>query len=274
MTSPSILRNVPRRALAALAALALAASGCGDAAPDTTTGRRVALEVRVVGAPKTFVTKQGWEVSLTKALIATGPLYFFDGETLFAGATARARPPSVDPLAWLLGERVAHAHPGHYVAGAARGELLPASSVDLLAADTPLGEGRGLSGLVRSATMSFASPPSGPLAGELGGHVIVLEGTAKKGGEARAFRAEVDAADLLDASGRLQIEGCPFKEVDLQSDGRVTLSVQIAAWFAEVELELVPPGPASKLADVPRAELVRSIKGADRYRFAFEPKPK
>jgi hypothetical protein len=249
----------------------LALAGCGDGTtPDATTGTRVTLSVTVAAVPKTFTTKLGWDVTLTRALLATGALYFFDGETLFARAPVPARR---GPLELLWGIRPAYAHPGHYVPGNAKGEMLRGSSVDLLGPDTRLGDGTGVSGPFRSATFSFGSPVEGPVAAELGGHVIVLEGTAKKGAETRAFRAEVDAADVLNGKKRPQIDGCPFQTADVRSDGNVKVTIAVPAFFDQVELEILPKGETpTKLVDVTQSQLVRSIRGADRYRFVWTAK--
>jgi hypothetical protein len=251
-------------------ALATFALACGDGtSSDTTSGKRITFDVRVAQAPKTFTSKQGWEVSLTKAQLSTGALYFYDGEILFSFAP-KSR---LSPLDVLLGSKVAYAHPGHYVPGESKGQFLTPSSVDLLSPGNALGTGEGVSGVVRSATFSFGSPPAGPLASALGSHLVVLEGTGKKGAETRSFVAEIGAVDLLDSKGKPQIEGCPFTEANAQGDGKVTLTVDVPAWFDQVELELLPATPApAKMADVPKAQLVRSMKGADRYRFAFTPR--
>lgn len=256
-------------ALPVLSALAL---GCGDStSSDTTTGKRITFDVKIAQAPKTFTSKQGWEISLSKAQLSTGALYFFDGEIIFSQAPKKR----LSPLDLLLGTKVAYAHPGHYVPGEAKGEFLTATSVDLLAAGNVLGTGQGVSGLVRSATFTFGAPPAGPFAASLGTHLVVIEGTGKKGAETRAFVAEIDQADLLDTKGKPQIEGCPYTETDVESDGTVTLTVDVAAWFDQLELELLPATPSpAKVTDVAvaKSELVRSIKGGDRYRFAFTAK--
>ena len=104
---------------------------------------------------------------------------------------------------------------------------------------------------------------------------MVIEGTGKKGAETRSFVAEIDQADLLDTKGKPQIEGCPYTETDVESDGTVTLTVDVAAWFDQLELDLLPATPSpAKVTDVAvaKSELVRSIKGGDRYRFAFTAK--
>lgn len=260
-----------RTALALVSSLFVSLVGCGDAStPDATTGKRVTFTMTVAPVKKTFTTKVGWEVTLTKAIVATGAFYFFDGDTLFASAPWR---PVLSPLQLLWRVETAHAHPGHYVPGNAKGEMLTATSVDLLAADGRLGDGQGVSGPFRSATFTFGSPPAGPLAGELAGNVIVLEGSAKKGAEARTFRAEVKADELVDAKSKPQIEGCPFTEADVQSEGNVVVTIDADAWLDQVEFELLPKdtNPA-KLVDVTQSQLTRSIRGGDRYRFAFTAK--
>jgi len=256
--------------LASALALAASLSACSDATTaDTTTGKRVALTVSVAPVKKTFTTKVGWDVSLTKALVATGAIYFFDGETLFAHAPRRR----LTPLQVLWRIPSAEAHPGHYVPGNTKGEMLASTSVDLLAPGASLGSGEGVSGPFRSATFTFGAPPAGPLAGELGGNVIVLEGTASKGAETRTFRAEVKADELLDAKKKPQIEGCPFTAVDVQGDGDVTVVIDADAWLDHVEFELLPKDQVpAKLTDVTQSELTRSVRGGDRYRFTFAPK--
>ncbi len=249
-----------------VAALTVTGVGCDD--PDATTGKRVTLSFAVLPAKQTFTTKLGWEVTLTKAVVSIGALYFFDGETLFAGAAPRPRRAPLDRF-WQV--PVAHAHPGHYVPGNAKGELLGATSVDLLR-ESRLGDGQGVSGPFRSATFSFGAPATGPLAGELGGNVIVLEGAAKKGAEERTFRAEVRADELFDTKQRPQVEGCPFAEANVLGDGKVTVTIDASAWLDQVEFELLSKSGRAQLADVTQAELTRSVRGGDRYRFAFTAK--
>src|SRR6476469_4928027 len=80
--------GIARRGLG-IAALAVVAStgalgvavcieACGS---DETGGQRVVLDTHVepVADAASFTTALGWNVTLTRALIATGPLYYFDG---------------------------------------------------------------------------------------------------------------------------------------------------------------------------------------------------
>jgi hypothetical protein len=261
-----------------LAALALVASGCSSSDGSGTSGKRVQLDVKITGGPEmkqAFTNAQGWSIALSKVELSTGALYFYEGATIFSWA-----PPKKTPRdrAWeALGVRTAWAHPGHYVPGEARGEMLTATSVDLKAGDAALGAGDGVSGLTRSATFTFQSPPTGPQAASLAGHVAVVEGTATKGGETRVFRAEIDAADVANTKGAPQVEGCPFAEADMQRDGTVTLAVKAPLWFDQVEFDSVPKSADGKPVLVPatsiaRNQLVRGMKAGDAYAFSYAPR--
>jgi hypothetical protein len=59
--------------------LALGIEACGS--DGQTSGRRVTLETRVELASNatSFTTARGWNVTLTRAVISTGPFYYFDG---------------------------------------------------------------------------------------------------------------------------------------------------------------------------------------------------
>lgn len=271
--APLSLSSVASLALVALFALPASCSSSDSG----TGGKRVTLTAAVVGSPGTtssFETAAGWTVTLSKAVLATGPLYYYDGATIFSGASEAPAPWSpLDDLRRALSIKAAHAHPGHYVPGNARGQLLISSSVDLRSGAV-LGEGEGVTGIVRSATFSFGSPASGPFAGELGAHVAVLEGRATKGSEERVFRAEIDAADLTNEEGALAVEGCPFEETSITSDGTVTVTVAVEPWFDQVEFDSLPESsdgapvvmPASAIG---RRELVRGMKAGVGYTFAY-----
>jgi hypothetical protein len=242
--------------------------GCSDDGGSGTTGRRIALDVKIAASPasKQFTNAKGWNVTITKAAVATGAFYFYDGDTLFAGGAPRR---SGFQLV-----KAAFAHPGHYVPGNAKGELLTPSSADLLAGGM-LGRGEGVSGLVRSATFSFGSPPVGPMATELGANVIVLEGSAAKDVETRSFRVEIAPDEMKDTKGITQIEGCPFTSADMQRDGTVTITVDLPMWLDQVEFQDVPKSTDGKpvlLGDgLARNQLVRGTKGGLAYVFSYAP---
>ena len=257
-------------------------SACSSSDESGTSGRRIALTVKVTGSPEAkapFTNAQGWTITLSKAVIATGAFYYYDGATIFSLNERFAPPPprrSPGQRLWeALGERTAFAHPGHYIPGNAKGEYLTPSSADLRA-ETLLGQGNGVSGTVRSATFSFGAPPAGPLAGELGAHVVVLEGSATKGAETRVFRAEIDASEVHNTKNVPTVEGCPFVEADMQKDGVVTVTVQIAQWFDQVELDAVPASADGRPALLPvgaigHNALVRGMKEGLSYSFSYAP---
>jgi hypothetical protein len=263
----TFLRLVTSLALAS-AALVAGPVACSDSEGSGTTGRRVALDVQIAASPasKQFTNAKGWTISLTKAAVSTGAFYFYDGAPLFAaGGQPRTRG----------FVRAAFAHPGHYVAGNARGEMLSPSSADLLAGAV-LGSGDGVTGMVRSATFAFSTPATGPMAAELGASVVVLEGTATKDAETRVFRAEIAADEMKDGTGDLAIEGCPFESADMQSDGTVTITIDLPMWLQQVDLTEVPAStdgkPVLLTTGVARNQLVRGAKGGLSYRFAYAPR--
>lgn len=244
--------------------------GCDSEEGSGTTGRRIALEVRIGASSeaKQFTNAKGWSVALTKAAIATGAFYFYDGDTLFASHDTK-------PPKRLSIVRPAFAHPGHYVPGNARGQMLNASSAELLAGGS-LGNGDGITGPVRSATFTFSSPATGPAAAELGAGVIVLEGTATKDAETRPFRAEILADEMKDAKGITQIEGCPFTHADMQADGVVTITIKIPMWFDQVDFTEVAKSadgkPVTMVDGLARNQLVRGTKAGLAYTFAYAPR--
>lgn len=248
--------------------------GCSSS-EDSTTGKRVALDVKIAASPASkapFTNASGWTVKLDKMLIATGAVYFYDGEIIFS-----QRPRSPLQRVGDFFVPLAHAHPGHYVPGNAKGEMLTPSSADLLAGDSMLGRGNGVSGFVRSATFSFSTPAQGPQAAALGANVAVVEGTATQGAETRVFRAEVAAAEILNTKSLPQVEGCPFAHVDVQADGVVTITVDGKLWFDQVdfakEAKSTDGKPVPLAADgVARNGLVRGLKAGLAYAFVFAPK--
>ncbi|MFO0667588.1 MAG: hypothetical protein U0174_26790 [Polyangiaceae bacterium] len=252
--------------------------GCsGDGSGENTTGRRITLKTRIdagAEASRPFGTKQGWTVTLDVFYLATGPFYYFDGATIFSHAAPKGPAPT-----WfdrLFGIKSAFAHPGHYIPGTARGEMLTPSSVDLHAGPATLATGNGVTGPTRSATFTFGSPPAGAFEAMLGTHAVVLEGTAKKGSETRIFRAELDVSDLRNAKKEPAVVGCLFKEVDMQSDGTVTLTIQPKLWFDEVEFETMPASvdgkPVRMMPDVlARKELVLGVLAGNGYVFSYAP---
>ena len=176
----------PRRALRVTAlavfgsagalVMALGIEACGS--DSGTSGDRVTLATRVelVSDGQSFTTAQGWDVTLTRAVISTGPFYYFDGAPPLVQLEHLPRwQLAVD----VLGIASALAHPGHYKAGEALGQMLDSWSVDLLAGGAELPTGEGVTGLYRSASFSFTSPPEGPMASGRNVLSLSLRGAAE-----------------------------------------------------------------------------------------------
>jgi hypothetical protein len=256
-------------ALAVCCAVVLGGSAAGCFGGET-TGRFVTLDATIAPSPATkqsFTNAKGFDVTITRALVSTGAMYFYEGEPTLAAA--RPRPFRVFDLL----VRPAFAHPGHFTSGDIRGEILAPATTDLRTGGT-LGTGRGIAGVVRSATFSYRTPSAGTLAAELEGHVAIVEGTVTKDGQARAFRAEVDAADLVNEAGKLEIVGCPVDEIEAHSDAAVTLTVAVDAWLDQVDFDAVPDPnePVLPMGSLARNELVRGMKAAAPYRFSYAPR--
>lgn len=182
-----------------------------------------------------FDTTRGWSVVLTNAHAVFGPIYFYGGAPM-----ARA-----NVLQRLFGG-VAMACPAHaqYDYGAVLGEVLEQYVVNLLAAKpTSTGEVPGLAGTCRSAELHLHPPGDQQLlAGsspetfdKLGGHTIVIAGTATKDATAVPFRAVLDIPD----KGTMRIVQNIVGKVELDSasagSGSIVVQVRLDAWFDQVD---------------------------------------
>lgn len=231
------------------------ASGCGD----STTGQRIALHTKVTAgeeATKAFKNAYDWSITLSKAYLSVGELYYFDGPPVVASY----RPRAPRGLGGFLGFRTAHAHPGHYTEGDALGQMLTPTTVDILK-DSELPDGDGVTGTYRSARFEFASPPAGDLAADVDGHLVVVEGEAKKGAETRLFRLTADKADILNADGNPYVEGCIFEETEIPADGTVVLTLRPSVWLDQVDFEAVAESPDGKPVEIPAGDTAHKAFG-------------
>lgn len=230
-----------RRLLLCLApVLCLACSG-GES--ESTTGKRIQLRTIVQGnesVAKEFTTGTGWNVTLTAAALAIGGLYYFDGTPAFVELEPPRRPLFERIQRLFVG--VAYAHPQHYVAGNALGQMTTSSSADLFAGPTQLPDGEGVTGTYRSARLVLPESNAGPLADVLEQHVAVAVGVATKDDEIVHFRAFAELADIEKTSPAGEIDGSVFDEVAVEIDGTVTLTVTPSIWFNLVDFSEVEPG--------------------------------
>ncbi len=264
-------------AAAPLAGAALtAAAGCGDEAADgaSTAGRRVTLGTRVeaLSPGEPFTTGLGWKVTLSKASIATGAFYYFDGAPPFSQNHAPRR----QRWASLLGPSVAWAHPGHYVPGNARGQQLSPWSVDLFAGPADLPAGEGVTGIYRSGRFSFAAPTAGPAAASLGGSVAAAAGTAEKDGATIFFAIAADLAALESRAAEGNVDGCVLEEIDVEKDGTVTATVKPSVWFNLVDFSKIAPGSADAPTAITPADdahlgFITGLAQLSAYRFRYTP---
>ena len=262
-------------ALGSVAALGLATSlqACSSDG-DATTGKRVVLHTRVQIndlATEPFVTEQGWTITLTSAAVSAGPFYYFDGTPpLVLGE----RHDSWQYAARVLGLGTAHAHPGHYQAGNAMGEMLESSSLDLLSGAVDFPDGEGITGTYRSARFTFAAP-SGPAKRQLGAHVAVAEGMAEKDGqEPRYFRAYADLTTIEYSVAEAKIEGCELTEVNVEGDGTITVTVNPKIWFDFLDFTDTEAGSADAPLEfaegsAPQIAFVLGVTQLSAYKFAF-----
>jgi hypothetical protein len=220
------------------------------------------------------VTALGWDVTVSKALLATGALAYFDGAPPSVQRTPRRNSRFAQRL---LGLGLAEAHPGHYGAGDALGEMLVNYSADLLAGPLDLPAGEGVTGTYRSARFSFHAPPAGPFAAELEGHVALVEGLAQKAGEApRYFRASADLGDLAANVSNGEVDGCEFRPVSVEGDGTVTVLIHLDVWFNLVDFAELEAGsletPAEFAADSqPRIAFAQDLTQLSAYEFSYLP---
>ena len=237
---------------ATLTASALLGACGGEEA--TTSSKRVSLKTQITAdaeVTKPFVNAYGWSIALTKAAVSVGSLYYFDGAPIFSAGLTLPAPGSRQALARLLGVGTAYAHPGHYQPGNAMGQMLQASSADLMKGTVELPLGDGVAGIYRSARFTFGDEPTGSAAAELGTNVVVIEGVATKDTMTRNFRVALGKADVLDSYGEPTLEGCSFdKEPDVEADGTMTIHIKPSIWLDQAEFDDVPEGTAAAPVDL------------------------
>jgi hypothetical protein len=242
----------------------------------------VTLGTKVVAAPELssgFVTGKGYQVKLTLAQLSTGALYYFDGAPAIVSAPPSRPTRPTRPgqrLAWAFGLGEARAHPGHYTAGAAVGQVLSGASIDLLSAPSVLPHGNGISGAYRSATFSFAEGSPGPAQASLGDAVALVEGSAEKDGASTYFRFSATYAEVSENLAEGRVPGCVFSTADVDTDGTVTLTVHPRPWFDLVDFDKLPPGspdaPSEPAAgDVVRLQFTLGLAQLGAYAFSFSP---
>lgn len=270
----------------------LVAAGCStlNDASSGTTGRFIALktQAQVKEDPNQAKTNAfGWSITITEAYLSVGPLYYYAGDPVLS------QRPMNDSLlhdAWaMVGDwlvKPAQAHPGHYIEGAAMGQMLIPTTLDLLAGAVPLADGNGITGDTNSAKFTWQSPPQGELAAALEGHVVLSKGTATKDETTIHFIAKADEPDVHDGNHNAEVAGCAFGStpgavgINMDGNGTVTLTLSPSVWFDQVDFGYVTPGAAGAPTSDPNGVVdiagtlawqgfIRGVKKGTGYEFSY-----
>jgi hypothetical protein len=234
-------------------------AACGS----DTTGKRITLHTTVTAAPDKaqLTTGFGWDVTLTKAAIATEGFYYFDGPP----PTARYRPKPKRWSDYLVG--TAHAHPGHYQSGTALGEaLFPGpETLDLFApAPILLPDGGGITGTYRSARVLLPN---------VEGHIAVAEGKAALHGSTSPtpiyFRLVADYNDVSTSIQNGAVDGCVLDEVDVGENGAINMQIEPRVWLNLVDFSKIAPGTAEAPTEARDAGFSQGITQLSAYRFTY-----
>lgn len=257
--------------LVASCALGLCASAasCGS---DSTSGHPVKLRTMLVAddeIDRAFVTETGWAVNIDEAAVSLGGLYYFDGEPAFV---QRAHAPLLEQFAALFRMPIARAHPGHYIAGTALGQMVEPIASALSSEPSAIGAGNGLTGLYRSARFVLAADRSDSQA--LAGAVAMLQGRANKDGTTVHFKLSASFADVARSVSKGEINGCIFDETLVEHDGTVTVTVKPHIWLDLVDFVDVAPGSAEQPTELAHGELAQvafalGVVQLSAYHFSF-----
>lgn len=249
-------------------------TACSDASSDSTTGKRIALHTSVTAestTKTTFTTGFGWDVTLTKAAIATSGLYYFDGPPPTA---SRKRPtPGIGERLAGLFIGTAWAHPGHYQAGTALGQVILTEPAALNLFSTPIAlpDGDGITGIYRSAR--FVVPSTAPTDPVLGGHVAIAEGKASKHDGTTAqpifFRLIADFADVTRSIKNGAVDGCVLDETTVTDSGTISLEIKPTIWLNLVDFSKFEPGSEAAPTEARSDGFSQGITQLSAYHFAY-----
>ncbi|NOZ86075.1 MAG: hypothetical protein GXP49_07395 [Deltaproteobacteria bacterium] len=186
-------------------------TSCGDTGEQRTSFKMAVSAPDDMGTD--FENDLGWKVVLDSASVVIGPIYFFSGEPLFSMSRL---------LDWLDPIPTAFAHPGHYVAGEALGQVLDQARIDLLS-EMPqvLGTATGVTGLYNSARVYLK--PAGDDT-----YSVLVTGTATKDQDHVSFKGELDV--------EIKLEGLPCGiHVEPGKAGGMVMFVDPRIWLKRVD---------------------------------------
>jgi hypothetical protein len=237
----------------ALALTLVLGLGCG------TGQERRTFPVELTAQPMVGANERGWTVELEQARLAVGPVRFFEGRVLLS-----RRWPRFDLYSLIGG--TAHAHPGHYVAGDAMGELLSTRTVDLLAAQpTVLGEAAAVTGDYGSMELTLATS-AGDAEGLQGNALRMLGRATHTDGRVVRFEALM--------APEKPIAGIRFERAMDAAPGRVRITVNLAKWLGRIDFGTVGPSSAVETSVFPTASqaqnaLERGVEDTSAYEVTW-----
>jgi hypothetical protein len=241
--------------LVVAAGMATATAQCGGL--DTTGRARTSFAVRVRGTRAEAETSAGWHITFERALVALGPLRWYEGEPVFGWRRLRS-----------FG--LAFAHPGHYVPGEALADITAQQVVDLLAPEgVALARAEGVTGEAHSATVELRPPRPelGTDATPLNGATLWLRGTARRGETVVRFEGGL-ALDLA-------VTGIPARGTFDTASGEWELTLDLGAWLDRADFSTLPPPSSSEeYVTIPadaqvRNALYRGATSAAPYQFTW-----
>lgn len=191
-------------------------------------GARTTFPLEMAGAVPSGPNARGWTVSLDEAVLHVGPVRFWEGSVGVARRSA---------LEWLY--PTAHAHPGHWTRGAARGDWVETATVDLLGEPAPLGTVAALTGDIGSAELELPVAPDGLLQGAS----VRLSGLATLG------EAQVRFSETLIVSE--PIEAIRFEHALTGEPGAVRVEVSLARWLERIDFSTVAAPDAGGVSALP-----------------------
>jgi len=240
---------------------------------NTTSGKRVVLHTSATAATdKTQLTTGfGWDVTLTKAAIATSGFYYFDGPP----------PTAYVPPKRSFGERFASlfvgtawAHPGHYQAGTALGQAIFATptALDLFGVSPiALSDGDGVTGTYRSGRVLL--PETAPADPVLAGHVGIAEGKATKHDGSSAmpifFRLVADYADVSTSIQNGAVDGCVLDEAIVTENGSINMVIEPKVWLDLVDFSKIAPGSEGAPTEARDAGFSQGVTELSAYHFTY-----
>ncbi len=271
--------RLSRRGVLAIACVGIgtwALGGGPTSCKSQTAGEEISFDAAVGGGTESgksggeeFTTYAGWNVSLSKAIAAVGPVYYYAGE------------PQASLFDSLFGIRSAHACPTHaqYNKGAVLGEIVRQYAVDLLGAPTKMGTVPGLAGVCQTIELHL-HPPGKLAAGtsatpfsDLQGNTIVLEGEATKLAKRIPFRAQFS----LPEEGVMQIVESVSASVPLrdaaEQPGFIMTEVLLDQWLATVDFDTLTEreGEIYLFSESTQAStaLLRGVRSRLSYRISW-----